>query len=359
MEMLERRQKKNHHEMTKRSPKTGVRTYARTPVFGYPLNSREVPTFLNEGAAMKPFRKNLAIAVDGGGIRGVIVTKAFSILEASLGKTVFELARLMVGTSTGSIIVADLATGTSAEKLHQLYLEHGKEIFKKSWRTFFWPFTRYRYPHQPLEAALKKYLGDHVMSDYWISDPPTDVIITTYDLLENRPRLIKSWKSEYENWPAVKAVLASSSAPTYFPVVDGQFVDGGLGTFMNPCYLAAYEILYVLNWKLEETTLISLGTGRDPNAIQPGQPERFHTWDWLEPLFDAFLASASDQQVHLVDTLFTGLDFRRFQVDLKESIEMDDPSAIPELVKYGEIMGQMILNDQYDRAQLIEPPNMP
>jgi predicted acylesterase/phospholipase RssA len=308
---------------------------------------------------MKPFRKNLAIAVDGGGIRGVIVTRALSILERVLGQTVFELSRLMAGTSTGSIIVTALATGKSAPELHQLYLDYGEIIFKKSWRTFFWPLTRYRYPQKPLEQALRMYLGERVMSDYWTVDPPTDVIITTYDLLENRPRLIKSWKSEYEDWTAVKAVLASSSAPTYFPVVEGQFVDGGLGTFMNPCYLAAYEILFVLQWPLEETTLISLGTGRDPNAIQPGQPERVYSWQWLEPLFDAFVASASDQQVHLVDSLFNGLDFRRFQIDMQESIEMDDASAIPELVKYGEAMGQMILNDQYDRAQLIEPPDMP
>ncbi len=30
---------------------------------------------------MKPFRKNLAIAIDGGGIRGVIVTKALTLVE--------------------------------------------------------------------------------------------------------------------------------------------------------------------------------------------------------------------------------------------------------------------------------------
>ena len=308
---------------------------------------------------MKPFRKNLAIAIDGGGIRGVIVTKALSILEATLGTSMFELARLMTGTSTGSIVVAELAAGTSAEKLHQLYLDFGGEIFKKSWHTFFWPFTRYRYSHEPLEDTLRMYLGERVMSDYWEADLPTDVIITTYDLLENRPRLIKSWKSEYRDWPAVKTVLASSSAPTYFPVVEGRFVDGGLGTFANPCYLAAYEILFVLKWNLEETTLISLGTGRDPNAVQAGEPDRFHAWDWLDPVFDAFLASASDQQVHLVNTLFTGLDFRRFQVDLQESIDMDDASAIPELVEYGQEMGQKILNDQYDWAQYVEPSEIP
>ena len=308
---------------------------------------------------MKPFRKNLAIAVDGGGIRGVIATKALSILEESLGKSIFDLARLMAGTSTGSIIAAELATGASASKVNQLYLDYGGEIFKKSWRTLFWPLTRYRYPQEPLEDALRMYLDDRVMSDFWNADPPTDVVVTTYDLIENRPLFIKSWKSEYADWTAVKAVLASSSAPTYFPVVEGRYVDGGLGLYENPCYLAAYETQFALKWNLEETTLISLGTGRDPNAIQPGQPDRFYTWQWLGPLFDAFLSSAADQQVHLVKTFFPTLDFRRFQVDLTESIEMDDASQIPDLVKYGEKMGQMILNDQYDRAQQVEPPDMP
>jgi hypothetical protein len=153
--------------------------------------------------------------------------------------------------------------------------------------------------------------------------------------------------------------LASSSAPTYFPVVEGRYVDGGLGLYENPCYLAAYETQFALKWNLKETTLISLGTGRDPNAIQPGQPDRFYTWQWLGPLFDAFLSSAADQQVHLVKTFFPTLDFRRFQVDLTETIEMDDASQIPDLVRYGEKMGQMILNDQYDRAQYVEPPELP
>ena len=40
---------------------------------------------------MKPFRKNLAIAIDGGGIRGVIVTKALSMLEEKLERPLHEL----------------------------------------------------------------------------------------------------------------------------------------------------------------------------------------------------------------------------------------------------------------------------
>ena len=34
---------------------------------------------------MKPFRQHVAIAVDGGGIKGVIVTRALAILEEHAG----------------------------------------------------------------------------------------------------------------------------------------------------------------------------------------------------------------------------------------------------------------------------------
>ena len=304
---------------------------------------------------MKPFRKNVAIAIDGGGIRGVIVTKALSLLEEQIDKPVHEVFRLAAGTSTGSIIAAGIGSGLTAPQLHQLYVSLGGTIFKKTWRSFFWPLTRFRFPHGPLANALREHLGDKKMGDFWTASPPTDVVITTFDMLANKTCFVKPWKREYKYWPVIRAVLASSSIPTYFPVVAGRYVDGGVGSYANPCYLAAYEAQFCLKWNLKETTLISLGTGRDPHTVKPGQPGRFMAWDWLTPTLDAFLASAGDQQVHLVETFFADLDFRRFQVDLKEALPLDDPHQIPKLVQYGEQMGKMILNDQYDQALGVKP----
>ena len=308
---------------------------------------------------MKPFRKNVAISIDGGGIKGVIVTKALSILEEALGMPVHQIFRLSAGTSTGSIISAGLAAGMDAGKMHQLYLSLSDAVFKKSWRTFFWPLSRYRYPHEPLASALRQSIGDLTMGDFWTADPPTDVVITTFDLVENRTRFVKPWKPEYQDWPVITAVLASSSVPTYFPVVEGRYVDGGVGSYANPCYLAAYEMLYCLGWDPAESTLISLGTGRDPHHFDPGEGNQLWVWQWIGPVLGAFLNSADDQQVQLVDIFFKQLDFRRFQVDLTEPIEMDDVSKIPQLVVYGEKMGQMILNDQLDRFQGLIPPRAP
>ncbi len=74
---------------------------------------------------MKPFRKNVAIAIDGGGIRGVIATRALSMLERHLKMPVHKIFRLAAGTSTGSIISAGIAAGLTAAQLHRLYITPG------------------------------------------------------------------------------------------------------------------------------------------------------------------------------------------------------------------------------------------
>jgi predicted acylesterase/phospholipase RssA len=308
---------------------------------------------------MKPFRKHVAIAIDGGGIKGVMVARALAILEDHLGQSSHEVFRLTAGTSTGSVISAGIGARLSGAQMHQLYTELGGTVFRKTWRSQLWPLTRYRYPHGLLEAALTEHIGEMTMGDFWSADPPTDVVITAFDLVTNHTRFIKPWKEEYAPWPVARAVLASSSVPTYFPVVEGRYVDGGVGSYSNPCYLAAYEARFCLGWDAAETTLISLGTGRDPHTLQPGGADRFWAWDWIGPVLGAFLQSADDQQVHLVRTFFEQLDFRRFQVDLREPIEMDDPSKIPELTAYGDELGRKILNDETDRALEITVSRVP
>lgn len=302
---------------------------------------------------MKPFREHVAIAIDGGGIRGVIPARALMMLEEELGKSCHEIFRLCVGTSTGSILAAGIAKGLTAEQMYRLYLELGNDIFKRSLRTRLWFLMRFRYPRHPLEVALRKHIGDGEMGELWKQKPPTDLVVTAFDMIQNRTRFVKSWKPEYQHWPIVKAVLASAAAPTYFPVVDGLFVDGGVGSFNNPCFLAAYEAYFVLKWKPEETTLISLGTGRAPNPYKIGEADRFLPVQWLAPLLDGFAGSAADQQVHLVDTFFKTMDFRRFQVELDPPIGLDQPSQIPAMQKYGVELGKKLLKDKLDQAQKI------
>ena len=307
---------------------------------------------------MKPFRKNVAIAIDGGGIKGVICTRALTMLEDAMGKSVHDIFRMAVGTSTGAIISAGIGAGVSAKDMYQYYVQLGEEVFPRTWRSALWPITRYRYSQEPLKRELERRFGTMKMGDFWSSSPPTDVVITTFDLVENRTRFVKPYKDDYASWPVVLAVRASCTVPTYYPVVEGRYVDGGVGAYANPCYLAAYEAAYCLKWDPAETTLISLGTGRDPYHWQAGQANKLWSWQWLGPVLGAFLQSADTQQVNLVETFFDKLDFRRFNVDLVAAINMDDPSQISQLAVYGEEMGKMILTDGYDRSMgvLAEQP---
>ena len=308
---------------------------------------------------MQPFRKNVAIAIDGGGIRGVIVTKALSMLEKELNQPLHDVFRLTAGTSTGSIIAVGLASGLTAAQMTDMYLQLGGDVFKKGLRTAFWYAVNYRYPNPPLKKALEKYFGGKTVGDLWKAEPPTDTVLTTFDVVQNRTRFIKSYKSDYENWPLVQAIMSSAAAPTYFPSIQGQFIDGGVGSYNNPCYLAAYEIQYVLPWKPEETTLISVGTGRMQSHIQQGEVDKFIPPRYIGPLIDAFTQCAADQQVDLVTKLFPSLDFRRFQVDLKENIMLDDLSQLQVLLAYGEQLGNNILSDKTDGAMNIAPTAAP
>jgi len=290
----------------------------------------------------------VAIAIDGGGIRGLIVTRALSALEAYLGKPVHDIFRLAAGTSTGSIISAGIAAGLSASRMSELYRELGASIFPFTLRKLLFPLTRYRYSSKPFENALTNHFGNLKMGDIWASSSRVDLVITAYDLQENRTRFVKPWKDEYAEWPVMKAVLASCTVPTYFPAVEQRFIDGGVGAYSNPCYVAAYEARECMEWDPAETTLISIGTGSNPYEFSAEKIALSWAWDWIGRVLNVFSQSAYDQQVHLVETFFETLDFRRFQIGLKAPIEMDDVSRMDEMEVYGERLGQMILNDQVD-----------
>ena len=167
-------------------------------------------------------------------------------------------------------------------EMYQLYVESGTgDIPEKLAKHGFGRLPATAIPTSRCMDAFSSIIGDHVMGDFWSADPPTDVVITAFDLKQNRSLFIKPWKHEYRigKWP--KVVLSSCTVPTYFPAVDGRYVDGGVGSYANPCYLAAYEAYYCLGWDPAETTLISLGTGRSPHHFKDGN--RLWTWEWLTP----------------------------------------------------------------------------
>jgi patatin-like phospholipase/acyl hydrolase len=79
------------------------------------------------------------LAIDGGGIRGVLALEVLQriedLLKAKSGRADFRLADYfdyIAGTSTGGIIVAGLSIGMSVREILEFYQEAGALMFVKA-----------------------------------------------------------------------------------------------------------------------------------------------------------------------------------------------------------------------------------
>jgi hypothetical protein len=234
------------------------------------------------------------LALDGGGIRGLMTARALLRLEEILaegrGGSDFRLCNYfdyIGGTSTGAIIAAALATGMSVSELLVFYQDFGRQAFTK--RNF---FQRWKslYENGELEQKLKQVFGEH--TDLSPENLQTLLLVVTRNKTSDSAWPISSNPSALFNDPASsncnlriplwRIVRASTAAPVYFPpeVIrvdptdpeqDFVFVDGGTTPYNNPAFLMyrmATHPAYRLGWDTGEDKLliVSMGTGAAPVA---------------------------------------------------------------------------------------------
>jgi predicted acylesterase/phospholipase RssA len=245
------------------------------------------------------------LAIDGGGMHGIIAAAVLRHIEDRCGMPVHRLFDLVTGTSTGGIIALGLCKPeplTAAEVL-TLYTEHGREIFPRAgrWtRSLFGP----KYPAAPLERMLRAYLGNRL-----VSDCPTPCMVTAYDIEQRETRFIKSWRQE--SMPLWAAARATSAAPTFFPPY-GSLIDGGV--FINNPALSAYAAARRM-WPDEKQLVVSIGTGGMTRPIDPSAARRFGIFGWSKRLLSIMMdgqAAAVEYQLNQ----FPLADHRRLQAPL-------------------------------------------
>jgi uncharacterized protein len=228
------------------------------------------------------------LALDGGGIRGVITLGVLEHLEAMLRQQTGDRElRLgdwfdyIGGTSTGAIIAAGLATGMSVGDIKRLYRELGEKMFHK-------PFVVKRlwakYKSEPLAEELKRIFGERTrfgdqslrcLLMVVLRNASTD---SPWPLSNNPAAMFNVSHDSNLELPLWQLVRASTAAPTYFSpqeiVIGGkphQFVDGGVTSFNNPAFqlfLMATIDAYRLRWEsgVNRMLLVSVGTGFCPKA---------------------------------------------------------------------------------------------
>jgi hypothetical protein len=250
-------------------------------------------------------RKRRIMALDGGGVRGLMTLGVLSKLEAELSKRSgdpdYRLSQyfdLIGGTSTGSIIATGLAHGWRVSRVQKAYREIVPKIFK---RVMAWGLLAPKYREKPLVDALTEFFGETTLE--------SPELETGLAIFAKRMNSGSAWVfcnnpgwSYYDNenpgpghapnckFKLRSLVQASAAAPHYFrgvemeiqtsaPGVEAEppayFIDGGVGGYNNP----ALELLtvvrdpaYGFNWPLgaDNLYMLSIGTGWVREITKPG-----------------------------------------------------------------------------------------
>jgi patatin-like phospholipase/acyl hydrolase len=276
-----------------------------------------------------PTRKLLAL--DGGGIRGVmtleVLAKMESELQTKLGrKDTFVLADYfdyIAGTSTGAIIATCLSLGMRIDDIRKFYIDSGPAMFDKT--NLLRRYFRNKFHDQKLAKKLQQVIAKQ-------SNEPLATLgskaLRTYLMLVLRNATTDSpWPvsnnpdAKYNDrarpdcnldLPLWQLVRASTAAPTYFPpeviTFKGKdqnyefiFVDGGVTMYNNPAFqlfLMATVKPYKLAWEAGEDKmlLVSVGTGTAADANKNLTPEQMNIIYNASSLPSAFMFAASNEQ---------------------------------------------------------------
>lgn len=272
-------------------------------------------------------RPRRILALDGGGIRGVITLGVLQALEDELrnacgGDDSFRLSQffdLIGGTSTGAIIATGLARGMSVDQIEKFYRSFGTTAFarRKLWQ---------RWQSLYGDGGLAKTLRDTFGEDTTLRPEHLEcllVVVTRNATTDSAWPISSNPDAKYNaltrsdcnlNIPLWKLVRASTAAPVFFPpeVISWDdsdpakafvFVDGGTTAYNNPAFLLfkmATEPAYKLGWPTGEGNLliVSVGTGSAPVMGETAEDPSTNLLEAATNTLSALMSQASvDQDV--------------------------------------------------------------
>jgi patatin-like phospholipase/acyl hydrolase len=290
-----------------------------------------------------PFK---VLAVDGGGIRGIIPALILAAIEDRTQRPISDLFDMLSGTSTGGIIALGLtlpgADGKPAKSAHdivELYEREGKAIFPSSLHEVLHveALRGAKYEADGIEATLQRYFADA-----HLKDALKPVVVPSYDIEKQVPIFFKSERARASadyDFLMRQVARATSAAPTYFPPekVDTNdplqyyaLIDGGV-IANNPAMCAYAEAIKMgqVDGSGAGVLVVSLGTGELRHPLQFNDARNWGQLEWARPVLDIALQGSSatvDYQLQqLLATSGANQAYYRFQLALTaDATEMDD-----------------------------------
>jgi uncharacterized protein len=260
---------------------------------------------LNARLMRKAVRKLLAI--DGGGIRGLLSLKILEQIEQLLinesKRADYRLADYfdyVAGTSTGGIIAAAIAVGMSVKEILDFYMNNGAAMFDKA---SIIRRLQYQYKSEPLVLQLQEVFGEE--TTLGAPELETLLLLVMRNATTDSPWPISNNPfAKYNDqkhgacnlhFPLWQLVRASTAAPTYFPpevincgVKPFIFVDGGVTMYNNSSFQMflmatvdrywAYAPAENRGWKtgVNEMLIVSVGTGTSAGENYSLRPDEMN-----------------------------------------------------------------------------------
>ncbi|MCW8313330.1 MULTISPECIES: patatin-like phospholipase family protein [Sphingobacterium] len=273
--------------------------------------------------------KNI-LALDGGGIRGIIPAMVLVALEEKLQKsTMNPNARIasyfdfIAGTSSGGILTSILLFPDennpsqpkfSARDALNLFVNHGTEIFNASkWRHFLSSLglVSELYSSAPLANVLDKYFQNARLSQ--LIKP---CIITAYNIELRKNHFFRQQKAithgEARDFYLKDVCKATSAAPTFFPVAEiysvsktrYPLIDGGVFA-QNPSICGLLEVLKAFNsTQINDMFMVSLGTGMSKTAYNYEHFKKKLAIQIGPALVDIMTSASSESTEYFIRQLF-------------------------------------------------------
>jgi Patatin-like phospholipase len=280
---------------------------------------------LADRLAAKGPRKLLAL--DGGGIRGVLSLMVLARIESLLieesKRGDYRLADYfdyVAGTSTGGIIAAGIAMGMSVAEILGFYVNHGAEMFDKA---SLLRRLQTKFESEPLALQLRKVFGE--TTTLGAAEIESLLLIVMRNATTDSPWPISNNPFAKYNeagrpdcnlqLPLWQLLRASTAAPTYFPpeVIECGarkfiFVDGGVTMYNNPAFqmfLMATVDRYWVNAPADrrgfktgtdKMLVVSVGTGTSAGANYSLQPDEMNLLFNATKIPSALMYAALNEQ---------------------------------------------------------------
>lgn len=261
-------------------------------------------------------KKNFKIlSIDGGGIKGLYSASILKKFEEKFNCKTSDHFDMICGTSTGGLIALALSLKISAEEICEFYEKKGELIFPKNVKRKipFFGIIDYGFLKQIAKGGkysdkgLKEALIE-IFAENQIKDCNNLLCIPSYSITEAKPKVFKfdhdKGKMSRDNEaPIIDIALATSAAPTYFPLAESkfynneQFIDGGVWA-NNPTLVGLLEALnyFVGNGKDKEydsIEILSLSSLTITGGKKTGLKRERSFKDWGADLFETTMNGQS------------------------------------------------------------------